>query len=79
MYSSLDLCTIQGTLSGVQALDGFFSAKVWSLNLSTPYYSYTGLVICTLYQYTPPASTQDISGEGGKCAFLLYTFLIVLF
>ena len=41
MYSSLDLCTIQGTLSGVQALDGSFSAKVWSLNLSTPYYSYT--------------------------------------
>ena len=65
MCSSLDPYTIQGTLVGVQALDGSFSAKVWSLNLSTPYYSYysyTGLLNCTMYQYTPSASTQNISG-----------------
>lgn len=70
MCSSLDPYTIQGTLVGVQALDGSFSAKEWSLNLSTPYYSYTGLLNCTMYQYTPSASTQNISGWGGKCAFL---------
>ena len=71
MCSSLDLYTIQGTLSGIQALDGSFSAKVWSLNLSTPCYSYTGLLNCTMYQYTPSASTHwGHKWQGRKMCFI---------
>ena len=55
MCSSLDPYTIQGTLVGVQALDGSFSAKVWSLNLSTPYnlqlYRFTKLYHVPVYSF----------------------------